>query len=138
MFSLFVALTGLAAVPAHAEGDQRPPAAVDARTGLSLAQWECSVGDLCVWTGQNGTGSRCAWTNSDNDWLAGAIQCSWAAGSDVHSLWNRGTSTGYSGVAVYNDANYVNRWWCSPQGTVWTWEYSGVRLRSHRWVSGTC
>jgi hypothetical protein len=118
--------------------DPKGPVAVPADvSSASVAAWECSSGDFCAWTGLNGTGSRCAWTNADPDWRGGAIQCSWSGSQRVQSYWNRGTSTSYRGVKLYQSANYTNLAYCAPQGTAWNIADGGTFLRSHQWGNWT-
>ncbi|MFF3869122.1 peptidase inhibitor family I36 protein [Micromonospora sp. NPDC001898] len=105
----------------------------DAGSGTNVA-WDCPVGDLCVWSGDNGTGSRCNWSDADNDWTSGATSCSWADTTTVKSMWNRGTSSSYSVVALYRNANYGSRWGCLGQNGG-NWTGVGIYLRSHRWQS---
>ncbi|PRY33482.1 peptidase inhibitor family I36 [Pseudosporangium ferrugineum] len=107
--------------------------AVPASAGQRALAWECPSGNVCVWTGSYGTGSRCLWSDADNDWQAGGIRCSWAASQPVRSIYNNGTNSSYAGVALYRAANYQNFHWCVPQGTLRNDE--NVYLRSHRWVS---
>ena len=106
---------------------------------VSVTAWECALGDFCAWTGLNGTGSRCSWTNADPDWLAGTIRCSWAGTSRVQSYRNNGTSSSFTGVEIYQNANYVTKFHCAPQGgSLWNVTEGGVFLRSHRWISSPC
>ncbi|MEH0419038.1 peptidase inhibitor family I36 protein [Streptomyces sp. B21-083] len=48
-------------------------------------------GDVCFWTGANFTGQKCSWDAADPDWQGGSIRCSWAATTNVKSVWNAGT-----------------------------------------------
>lgn len=56
----------------------------------SAAAVDCASGDVCFWTGFNFTGSKCSWSVADPDWQSGAIKCSWAATTNVKSVWNAG------------------------------------------------
>ncbi|WP_406075637.1 peptidase inhibitor family I36 protein [Micromonospora sp. NBC_01638] len=104
-------------------------------TVTTLAAWDCPVGDFCAWSGANGTGSRCNWTDADNDWWAGATVCSWSKTTSMKSFWNRGTSTSYPGVHLYLNANYGSEWYCAVRGS----KYNGEGwMRSHRWQTGSC
>jgi hypothetical protein len=96
------------------------------------AAWDCPSGDLCVWTGSNGTGSRCTWSNADPDWWSGSIQCSWSDTQNVGSAKNSGTSSSYGYVVLYTGANYTGDGYCIPQHGG-TWAGLNVRIRSHRW-----
>lgn len=106
---------------------------------MSVMAWECPVGSFCAYTGLNGTGSRCAWSAADPDWLSGNIRCSWAGSTKVQSYINRGTSGSYTGVEIYRYANYVSKFHCVLQhGQGWNVTAGGTLLRSHRWISSTC
>lgn len=94
--------------------------------------WECSSGDLCIYTGANGTGSRCSWSNADPDWYSGSIQCSWSDTQVVGSAYNRGTSSSYNWVILYTGANYTGTGYCIPQNGG-SWAGLNVKFRSHRW-----
>ncbi|MFF4488717.1 peptidase inhibitor family I36 protein [Streptomyces sp. NPDC001544] len=96
------------------------------------AAWDCPSGDLCVWTGSNGTGSRCTWSNADPDWWSGSIQCSWSDTQNVGSAKNSGTSSSYGYVVLYTGANYTGDGYCIAQHGD-TWPGLNVRFRSHRW-----
>ncbi|GAA2580396.1 peptidase inhibitor family I36 protein [Streptomyces violaceus] len=128
---LFAALAVSAAVatvltvPTSATAAPAAPSAVN-----------CATGDICFWTGANFTGSKCAWDAADPDWQNGAIKCSWAATTNVKSVWNAGTGD-YSGVAYYKGANYTDRVGCTRQ------QHGGnlagtYKVRSHKWISGSC
>lgn len=108
--------------------------------GTQAAWGGCAVGDICVYTGLNGTGSVCAWDGDDPDWLGGAIKCSWAGTKNVKSIWNRGTGGAgdYRHVAFYKKADFEDYYACAAQGFKGnTGPDAGVRLRSHEWVT-TC
>ncbi|WP_234325728.1 peptidase inhibitor family I36 protein [Streptomyces sp. NRRL S-146] len=97
---------------------------------------DCASGHICFWTGANFTGSKCAWDVADPDWQSGAVRCSWAATTNVKSVWNAGTSSS-TGVAYYRGANYSDRVGCTRQ------QHGGnlagtYKVRSHRWISGSC
>ena len=99
--------------------------------------WECASGNVCFWTGYNGTGKRCAWSVADPDWQSGNIKCSWAATTNVRSVWNRGTSSSYTGVAYYRNTDYNGRIGCTRQGQ--RGNLAGTyKVRSHRWIDGNC
>lgn len=53
---------------------------------------DCPTGNVCFWTGDNGTGSRCTWSVDDPDWQGGSIRCSWAATTPAQSVYNHGNS----------------------------------------------
>ncbi|MFE9093398.1 peptidase inhibitor family I36 protein [Streptomyces sp. NPDC007264] len=116
-------------------------AAVLALPGTSHAAataWgSCAEGTVCFYTGSDGTGSKCAWTEADPDWTQGLIKCSWSQTTNVKSVWNRGTDSSLTGVAYYQWANYNTRKGCTPQGT--RGNLAGTyMLKSHRWVDGAC
>jgi Peptidase inhibitor family I36 len=103
--------------------------------------WDCPVGDLCVWDGTGGYGRRCNWSGADPDWTTGTVTCSWASASHrIRSMLNRGRSTSFSGVCLY-------QWeWYGPQGAGiqgwWLAQNGGIAdngewiFRSHRWETG--
>lgn len=106
---------------------------------MSIMAWECPSGHFCAWTGLNGTGARCAWSDADPDWQSGNIRCSWSGTGKVQSYLNNGTSSSYTGVEIYRYANYVSKFHCVLQrGQGWNVTAGGVLLRSHRWISSTC
>lgn len=119
----------------------RPAPVAAAAEAAPLAAWDCPAGNVCVWENRGGTGRRCHWSDADPDWWSGSIVCSWADDTKVESFRNNGRSTGYSGVALYQGANYATPFWfCAPQltGDLWDVTNGGVFLRSHRWITGSC
>jgi hypothetical protein len=66
---------------------------------------DCDVGEICFFTGANGSGSMCSWTAHDTDWASGSAQCSWATTSNVCSVFNRMNRR----VEYFTSTNYVNR-----------------------------
>jgi peptidase inhibitor family I36 len=96
---------------------------------------DCPSGNVCFWTGDNGTGSRCTWSVDDPDWQGGNIRCSWAATRTAQSVYNHGTS-GRS-VSYYTGANYSgSRAGCTAaggQGNFQGNQGNGYFLRSHKW-----
>lgn len=140
MVTVFMLLGAFVLVAGNASADSKLPTAVQVtavQAAAPAAAWDCNVGDFCAWTGPDGTGSRCSWTNADPDWRSGAVQCSWAGSSRVQSYRNRGTSTSFRGVKLYQGANYTNLVYCVPQGTSWNVLDGGTFLRSHQWGSWT-
>jgi len=65
---------------------------------------DCAEGELCFFTGRNGSGSMCHWNVIDADWTSGAIRCSWATSSNVCSIFNRWSGT----IDYYASANFQN------------------------------
>ncbi|MGC9666582.1 peptidase inhibitor family I36 protein [Planosporangium sp. 12N6] len=131
---MILLLTGTAtaaqAAAAHATADH----------ATVLAAWDCPAGNLCVWNGYGGTGSRCSWSDADNDWGAAPVICSWAPYNKVKSIYNRGQSTSFLGVMLYTAANYPSNgiWGCEAQGSKFTFisgVSDGVWLASHRWTN---
>ena len=53
----------------------------------------CPPGNLCFFTGPNGTGSMCRWTQVDDDWTRAPTTCSWARTQNVCSIFNRWSGT---------------------------------------------
>ncbi len=98
---------------------------------------DCPAGNVCFYTGQNGTGSMCKWSNADNDWTAEPVICSWAKTNNVKSVYNHGTSTRFTGVVYFTQTNYVSRIGCTRQGV--QGNLAGTyQLRSHEWTTGSC
>ncbi|MER5748054.1 peptidase inhibitor family I36 protein [Streptomyces sp. NPDC002225] len=99
----------------------------------------CAAGDICVYSGLNGTGSVCAWDGDDNDWESGAITCSWSSTKKVMSIWNNGTGGpgSYKDVHFFHQANRLGWYGCAAQG--WAGNTNGTTgawLRSHQWWTG--
>lgn len=87
----------------------------------------CSSGEICFYTGPNGTGNKCTWRDFDEDWQSGGTICSWAALSNVCSVANK---TG-SRIEYFQDAYYQRRIGSTlnnGQGNL----QCTYRLRSHR------
>ncbi|MEV6764240.1 peptidase inhibitor family I36 protein [Streptomyces sp. NPDC051105] len=106
--------------------------APSAASASTQAAWDCPSGDLCVWTGTAGTGSRCTWANADADWYNTPTVCSWADNQVVGSAKNSGTSSSYNWVILYTGANYTGTGYCIAQHGD-TWANLNVKFRSHRW-----
>lgn len=98
---------------------------------------DCASGYVCFYTEQNGGGSKCTWFDNDNDWTSGNITCSWATTSNVRSIANKGKSKDFTGVAYFSEAYYGNRQGCTPQGGSGNLR-GNYKLRSHKWISGSC
>ncbi|MBP2324701.1 hypothetical protein JOF56_005086 [Kibdelosporangium banguiense] len=132
MLAAFVMVTG----SAHA-AMPKPVEFVPA--DVSTMAWECASGNFCAWTGLDGKGSRCSWSDADPDWLSGTVRCSWAGSQKVQSYLNNGTSSRFTGVEIYLNPNYVTKFHCVLQGGQgWNVTEGGVFLRSHRWISAPC
>ncbi|MEV1017564.1 peptidase inhibitor family I36 protein [Micromonospora sp. NPDC049751] len=97
----------------------------------------CPVGDFCVWSGSNATGSMCSWSNADNDWFNAPVVCSWADNQVVRSAENRGRSTSYRSVYFYSGANYTGTYGCLGQNDQFMNDIY-ENLRSHRWRTSSC
>lgn len=94
--------------------------------------WQCTPGAFCVYTGDNGTGSVCAWTGDDPDWTSGSSACSWARGTRVQSAFNNGLSG--SPVAAYTATSFGGtRAFCLVKGRKINLSGVGTYLRSHTW-----
>ncbi|MFC9647388.1 MULTISPECIES: peptidase inhibitor family I36 protein [unclassified Streptomyces] len=74
--------------------------------------YTCPIGNICFYSGSNGTGQRCNWQVSDPDWRAGTTTCSWSSSANVRSVYNNG----YTGVVYYTGANYTSRVGCTGAG----------------------
>ncbi|WP_446047723.1 peptidase inhibitor family I36 protein [Streptomyces olivaceus] len=106
--------------------------AATAPAQATATAYSCPSGDICFYTGDDGTGDRCNWNGNDNDWRNGAIKCSWAADKKVRSVYNNGTSG--KAVVYYNGADYQTRKGCTTKGK--KGNLAGTyTLRSHKWVS---
>jgi Peptidase inhibitor family I36 len=99
--------------------------------------WRCSPGFVCFYSGKDGTGDRCQWQFSSRDWSSGEVTCDWAGTKKVVSVYNRSAVPGTAGVAYYAKAGYKSRVGCQRQGVRGNLE-KPRKLRSHRWVRGTC
>jgi hypothetical protein len=97
---------------------------------------DCTAGNACFYTGANGTGSMCKWSNADKDWTTAPDVCSWALTSPARSIYNHGTSTSYTAVAFYIGRNYQSYNGCMGQG--WQGNIGPVFLLSHQWVHTAC
>lgn len=141
---LFAVLMGVLAVTFTATGAAqadtvRADTAVawDAVTGEALAAWDCDEGDICFWDGFDGTGSRCNWSGNDYNWQDGNIICSWADNRPVKSVYNRGQSSTYTGVAYYHNSGYNDRAGCTKRGH--KGDLAGTyEVWSHRWITTSC
>ncbi|MBQ0984174.1 peptidase inhibitor family I36 protein [Streptomyces sp. F63] len=100
--------------------------------------WEsCVSGNVCFFTGRDGTGLMCAWSVADPDWTQGTSKCSWSQTDEVKSVWNRGTSSSFTGVAYYQWKDYNTRKGCTPQGK--RGNLAGTyKLKSHQWIKSSC
>lgn len=98
---------------------------------------DCPSGSVCFYTGRNGTGSMCQWSNADNDWTAAPVICSWAKTTNVASVYNNGTSRSFTGVVYFTQTNYVSRIGCTRQGVQGNLA-GNYQLRSHEWTTGSC
>jgi Peptidase inhibitor family I36 len=96
----------------------------------------CPSGDLCVWPVTDGSSSRCSWTNADNDWWNPPVVCSWASSRTVKAIYNHGTSSSFSGVCLYANANYSHWLYYVAQGVQYVPGPQYI-VRSHRWVSSS-
>ncbi|MET8557242.1 peptidase inhibitor family I36 protein [Streptomyces sp. NPDC004959] len=94
-----LSVAALGAVPAAAAAPRQSPAA-----------YSCNAGYFCIYTGWNGTGTRCQWSQSK---LANtADNCSFIQrGTPVRSLYNR---TGHR-VQYYTQTNYKHRVGSTPK-----------------------
>ncbi|GAB3944893.1 hypothetical protein GCM10029976_069760 [Kribbella albertanoniae] len=104
-----------------------------------LAAWDCPSGRVCFYSGAAGTGGRCSWEGSDDNWLAGDLTCLWSRSDSVESVRNNGNSTAFNGVRYYTgtDFNPSTSVGCIPRGARGTLNTSRL-LRSHLWVTGAC
>ncbi|MET9555602.1 peptidase inhibitor family I36 protein [Streptomyces sp. NPDC006645] len=99
----------------------------------------CAEGNVCFYTGFDGTGSKCTFPVADRDWTQAPLVCSWSQTTNVKSVWNNGTSPNFTGVAYYQWNNMVekDRKGCTLQGK--RGDLAGTyKLKSHQWVDGPC
>jgi peptidase inhibitor family I36 len=111
-------------------------AGVAARPDVSAQALTCPSSNMCAWPVSDGSRNRCSWVNRDADWQTAPVTCSWSSSSPVWAVYNNGTSTSYAGVCLYANANYTN-WQIWVARGVSVGGLPGVRIRSHKWVTGT-
>jgi hypothetical protein len=105
----------------------------------SAADWvgSCTPGNVCFYSGPNGTGSKCSWSDKDPDWANGNVQCSWALTTNPRSVWNNGQSTAFQGVVYYRARDFKDRAGCTRR-----WNRGNLvgdyRILSHEWTTGHC
>ena len=145
MCVLVVVLGALVSLVSTASADTSPAATAAARPatagwaqtsdrGVAPLALSCPSGDLCVWPVTDGSRNRCSWVNSDNDWWNAPVVCSWASSQTVKAIYNHGTSSSFSGVCLYANANYSHWLYYVPQGQSYVPPTQYI-VRSHRWVS---
>jgi hypothetical protein len=103
-------------------------------SGVGAQALSCSSGNVCVWPVTDGSRNRCSWVNRDNDWWNTPTVCSWSSSQTVKAIYNRGTSSSFSGVCLYANANYSHWLYYVPQGQQFVPSNQYI-VRSHRWVS---
>lgn len=111
----------------------------DSGTGTAPSAWQCPDGDVCFWSGPDGTGSLCKWDVTDPDWRSGDIVCSWSEGDEVRSVFNNSHSPDAPDVAVlyYKRTNFHARVGCVEPGQQSNLPATS-RVRSHRLAIGSC
>lgn len=95
----------------------------------------CVSGDICLYSGANGTGSVCVW---DGDMPKWTDVCSWADEKNAVSIWNRGTGGAgtYRHVKFYLGDYYTNFYACAAQGFKGnTGPDAGAPIRSFKWAT---
>lgn len=105
-------------------------------TDVSVQALSCPGSNMCAWPVSDGSRNRCSWTNADVDWQSAPVTCSWSSSSPVWAVYNNGTSQSYAGVCLYAGANYAN-WQIWVARGVSVSGLPGVKIRSHKWVTGT-
>jgi Peptidase inhibitor family I36 len=96
--------------------------------------YSCPAGNVCFYTGFDGSGSRCRWGADDPDWQGGGVRCSWSGTTNVRSIWNNTSRA----VDYYTSANHPNRdrIGCTHSGIAGN--LAGTyKLRSHKFRSGS-
>jgi Peptidase inhibitor family I36 len=148
LFVLFVAVAAMlslvgaaSAAPSTSPGPDVLINSTVAAPGLvtrdvSAQALSCGSSNMCAWPVSDGSSSRCSWSNADPDWQSGSVTCSWSSSRAVWAVYNHGASTSYAGVCLYSSANYVN-WEIWVARGVQVEGLPGVKIRSHKWVTGT-
>ncbi|SFR24833.1 hypothetical protein SAMN04488564_10896 [Lentzea waywayandensis] len=142
---LLVVLGALASLVSTATADTSPTDTATTRpattgraqtpdSGVTPQALSCSSGNLCVWPVTDGSRNRCSWLNRDNDWWNTPVVCSWSSSQTVKAIYNNGTSSSFSGVCLYANANYSHWLYYVPQGQQYVPGPQYI-VRSHRWVS---
>lgn len=138
---LFVIVAALVALMGSATADTGAVAKPDGTGSAPMPAGDvapqaltCPTGNLCVWPVADGSSSRCSWLNSDNDWWNQPVVCSWSSSQPVRAIYNHGTSSSFSGVCLYGNANFVGWRYYVPQGQQFVPGPAYI-IRSHRWVS---
>ncbi|MCK1798261.1 peptidase inhibitor family I36 protein [Streptomyces sp. XM4193] len=123
--------TGLAMAAATAAGAAVMMAPGTAQAAPAPSYSNCPTGDVCFYTGSNGTGKMCNWAGNDKDWRSGSEVCSWSATTNVRSIYNNGRRMD---VAYYKAADHKgNRIGCTKKGK--QGNLAGTyTLRSHKWL----
>jgi hypothetical protein len=103
-------------------------------SGFAPLALDCPSSNLCVWPVTDGSRNRCTWLNRDNDWWNTPVVCSWSSSQTVKAINNRGTSSSFSGVCLYANANYSHWLYYVAQGVSYVPGPQYI-VRSHRWVS---
>jgi hypothetical protein len=96
--------------------------------------WSCPIEHVCFYTGDDGTGQMCAWSQDDRDWRSGTIVCSWSSSTRAQSVYNNGDSG--APVSYYTGVGYTGRVGCVASGTHGNFaggSGAGYYLRSHTW-----
>jgi len=142
LFIAVVALLSLlgtaSAAPGGSSALTNSPVTVHVPTlhDVSPQALSCPSGDLCVWPVSDGSSSRCSWSNADSDWQSGSVTCSWSSSRPVMVVYNHGISSSFDRVCLYTGANYTGSAYYIRQGVQSGPGFPGVKIRSHRWVSG--
>jgi hypothetical protein len=107
--------------------------AVPGSASAAAPNWfDCDSGEVCFYTGNDGTGQKCSFEFADRFWAT----CSWRDQQNVRSVWNRGTGD-YTGVVYYKQTEYRDRAGCTKQGA--RGNLAGTyKLHSHQWTTGHC
>ena len=92
----------------------------------------CPPGDICFYTGFNGSGSMCNWDVDDPDWTSGNITCSWSQTKHVKSVFNNGYPDQYQDVAYFLASG--QRIGCTKRGV--KGNLAGTyHVKSHKWIT---
>ncbi|MFF8286797.1 peptidase inhibitor family I36 protein [Streptomyces albus] len=78
-------------------------APVAAASGQQAAAYRCSPGYFCLYTGEGGSGLRCQFSERTEDT---ARECSWAASTNVKSVYNNSEA---GTVTFYRSVNFGDR-----------------------------
>lgn len=125
-------LSALASVSTGSASTVTGSAGISGDAGIAASYSDCPKGDVCFYSGSNGTGNMCNWDVSDPDWRSGAITCFGV--TTPRSIYNNGYAGGYDDVVYYINTGYNDRIGCTRVGVQGNLAGTYV-VRSHQWVT---